>query len=134
MDYKDSFLYSEDTGKIIQCFYQVYNGLGVGFSKKHYLHALTNDLRTEGLSCEPNIAVELFYKGIDIGDFHVDILVNRQILVYIETDNEISSLRCTYLYNKLKSSIYEVGLLLNFGASPEHARKQITNDKKYNPS
>ena len=134
MDYTDSFLHSEITGKIIQCFYQVYNGLGIGFSKNHYLHALVNDLRKEGLSLEHNRLIELFYKGIDIGDFYVDILVERKILVYLETDNEISSLKGTHLYNKLKSSIYEVGLLFNFGISPEHARKQITNDKKENPS
>jgi len=134
MDYTDSFLHSEITGKIIQCFYQVYNGLGIGFSKKHYIHALINDLRKEGLPLEHNRLVELFYKGIDIGDFYVDILVERKILVYIETDNEISSLKGTYLYNKLKSSIYEDGLLLNFGVSPEHARKQIPNDTKYNAS
>jgi len=88
----------------------------------------------KGLTCEQNSLVELYYKGIDIGDFYVDILVERKILVYIETDNEISSLKGRYLYNKLKSSIYEVGLLLNFGVSPEHTRKQIPNDKKYNPS
>lgn len=126
------YKYPEETGLIIKCFYQVYNGLGIGFSKKAYIRALIHDLRKEGFTCEVNKFIDLYYDKIDIGDFLSDIVVNDRVLVSIETDKQIDLVKGQILYNQLKSSRYEVGLLLNFGISPEQLRKQFDNDKKHN--
>lgn len=125
------YKYPQETGLIIKCFYQVYNGLGIGFSKKAYIRALIHDLRKEGFTCEANKFIDLYYDKIDIGDFLSDIVVNDRVLVSIETDKQIDLVKGQILYNQLKSSRYEVGLLLNFGISPEQLRKQFDNDKKH---
>lgn len=134
MTQKEDFLHSDVTGKILQSFYLVYNGLGIGFSKKMYINSLMHELKKLGLSAESNKSIEIFYQQIDIGDIQVDILVNGIVLLEIETNNEIVVSNGQILYNKLRSSIYEVGLLLNFGQSPEHIRKIFTNDRKVNLS
>jgi GxxExxY protein len=93
---------------------------------------LVLDLRSEGLGCETNKQIEIFYSKTDIGDISTDIIVNDQILISIETDLEINPIKGQVLHNYLKSSRYEVGLLLNFGESPEQIRKQFLNDIKDN--
>jgi GxxExxY protein len=134
MSNPNKYKHPEETGLIIKCFYQVYNGLGVGFSKKAYIHALIHDLRKEAFTCEVNKYIDLYYDRIDIGDFLSDIVVNNKILVSIETDKQIDPLKGQVLYNQLRSSRYEVGLLLNFGISPEQIRKQFDNEQKHNLS
>ena len=126
------YKYPEETGLIIKCFYQVYNGLGIGFTKKSYINALVHDLRKEGSTCEVNKYIGLYYDKVDIGDFLSDIIVNDKILLSIETDVQINPIKGRILYNQLKSSRFEVGLLLNFGTGPEQMRKQFDNDKKHN--
>ena len=126
------YKYPEETGLIIKCFYQIYNGLGIGFTKKAYTHALIHDLRKEGFSCEVNKYIGLYYDMVDIGDFRSDIIVNDKILLSIETDMQIDPIKGRILYNQLKSSRFEVGLLLNFGTAPELMRKQFDNNTKHN--
>lgn len=130
----NNYLHSEITGKVLQAFYQVYNNLGFGFPKKIYLNALTHELRKGGLTSEQNKSIEIYYDKVDVGDIPADIVVENLVLIEVHTDNEISTNKGQVLYNKLRSGIYEVGLLLNFGQSPEHLRKVYTNDRKVNIS
>jgi GxxExxY protein len=134
MTQKEDYLHSDVTGKILQSFYLVYNGLGIGFSKKMYINSLMHEFKKLGLSAESNKTIEIFYQQIDIGDIQADILVNGIVLLAIDTNKEIVVSNGQILYNKLCSSIYEVGLLLNFGDTPEHIRKIFTNDRKANLS
>ena len=128
----NNYLHSEITGKVLSAFYDVYNKLGVGFPKKVYLNALVHEFRKAGLTGELNKSIEIYYDQVDVGDIPADIVVEDLVLLEVHTDNEISATKGQVLYNKLRSGIYEVGLLLNFGQSPEHLRKVYTNDRKVN--
>jgi len=128
------YLHSEITGKIIQGFYKVYNSLGIGFSKKLYINALVHEFHKTGLSAIQNTSIEIYYDQIDLGEISADIIVENLVLLEVHLDDEISAAKGQVLYNKLRSGIYEVGLLLNFGQSPEHLRKVHTNDRKANVS
>jgi GxxExxY protein len=135
MQDKDSnYLHSEVTGKVLQSFYKIYNGLGVGFPKKVYINAVIHDLRKAGLRAEQNKSIEIYYDQVDVGEIPADIIVEDLVLLEIHTDEEISGAKGQILFNKLRSSIYEVGLLLNFGQLPEQQRKIYTNDRKVNMS
>lgn len=127
-------LHSDITGKMLKAFYQVYNGLGYGFPKKVYINALVHELRKTGLTCEQNKSVEIYYDAIDVGDFTANIVVNSVVLLEIGIHDEIKAEEGEILFHRLRSSIFEVGLLLNFGHSPEHMRKVYTNDRKTNIS
>jgi GxxExxY protein len=129
-----NYLHSEVTGKLLQTFYRIYNGLGVGFPKKLYINALIHELHKAGLRAEQNTSIEIYYDQVDIGEVPVDIIVENIVLLEVHTDNEVVASNGQVLYNKLRSSIYEVGLLLNFGHFPGHVRKVYTNDRKVNMS
>lgn len=130
MGLNDKFLFSEVSGSVLKCYFHVYNRLGIGFDKQHYIKALTHEFKVSGISYEYNKHIDIYYDKIDIGDYLVDIIVNDQILLMIETSFTIDPLKGQILHNTLKSSIYQVGLLLNFGKTPEYLRKQFTNDIK----
>lgn len=135
MNEKDNnYLHSEITGKVLQAFYKVYNSLGIGFPKKLYINALIHELRKSSLTAEQNKSIEIYYDQVDVGEIPADIVIENLVLLEIHTDDEISAAKGQVLYNKLRSGIYEVGLLLNFGQSPEHVRKVCTNDRKSNLS
>jgi GxxExxY protein len=129
-----NYLHSEITGKVLQAFYKVFNNLGIGFPKKLYINALVHELHKSGLTAEQNKVIEIYYDLVDVGEIPADIVIENLILLEIHTDDEISSAKGQVLYNKLRSGKYEVGLLLNFGQSPEHVRKVCTNERKANLS
>lgn len=135
-DLKDNkqYLHSEITGKILQCFYHVYNHTGYGFDKVIYIKALQIEFQKSGLKSETFKNVEIYYQMQDIGDFTADIVVEDKVLIKIGIDESLSSRDELVLYNYLKTSILEVGLLLNFGTSPEQRRKTFSNNNKTNLS
>lgn len=125
-----TYLYSDITGKILDCFYKVYNSVGFGFTRNIYVNALLHEIRKHGMSVEPNKIITIYYNQLDIGDVTSDLVVSHTILVDVTIDRELDVTQGQILYNKLRSSQYEVGLLLNFGKMPEQVRKIYTNDRK----
>ena len=116
-------LYSELTSKIIECFYEVYNSLGVGFNREIYEKSLYLELKSKGLSVIENYGLEIHYRKEKVGEEHVDLLVENKVLLQIYNDKALDKYKEDRLYNQLKSSDYEVGMLLNFGKTPELKRK-----------
>lgn len=127
-------MHSDITAKILQCFYQVYNHTGYGFDKSIYIKSLHIEFQKAGLKSETFKNVELYYQMQDIGNFTADMLVENKILINVGTQEELSQTDELILYNHLKTSILEVGLLLNFGISPMQRRKTFLNNNKSNIS
>ena len=128
----DKYLHSELTNLIIQSFYKVYNGLGIGFERKHYLKALILELNKLDIKSEIQKRLVVYYDKNEIGEFIADLVVDNKILINIGLDNEISSDKEQILFTRLRSTELEIGLLLNFGKLPEFKRKIYTNDRKKN--
>jgi GxxExxY protein len=130
----DKLLHSDITGKILQAFFQVYNQTGYGFDKIIYISSLQIELQKAGLKSESNKPTGIYYQTIDVGNYTADIVVEGSVLLKICNKEELSATDEQILFNQLKVSIMEVGLLLNFGLMPQHKRKVYTNDRKSNMS
>ena len=126
----DKYLFSDITSSILQAYYKVYNKLGYGLTKNIYEKALLLEFKNLKLECEHKKQVKIHYNEFEIGNFECDILVNNKVLVQVQINNELNSSKEIQLTSILKSSIFEVGLLLNFGLTPEHKRKAYTNEFK----
>jgi len=124
------YLYKDITDRIISCFYKVYNNLGFGFLEKIYERALLIELKKADLIAEDQKPVKVYYDEYKIGDFTADILVNEKVFVEIKASKALCEENELQLINYLKSTVIEVGLLLNFGLKPEIKRKIFTNDRK----
>jgi len=126
----EQFRHSELTQAIIGCFYDVYNELGFGFIESVYENSLSIALRAKGFEVHQQIAIPVWFRGTQVGDFDADVMVNRLILLELKTARAIESAHLGQLMNYLKATEIEVGLLLNFGPKPEFKRLVFGNDRK----
>ena len=124
------FLNKEITDKIIKAYYKVYNDLGYGFLERVYENALFIELTDIGLRCEKQRPIDVFYKGIKVGNYFADIIVEDKIILELKVAEAIVEEHEFQLVNYLKATEIEVGLLLNFGKTPEFKRKIFTNNNK----
>ncbi len=83
------YLHKELTDKIIKVFYQVYNGLGYGFLEKVYENAMMIELQSNGLSCVKQQPIKVHYKGMLIGDYFADIIVNDVVIIELKAAEAI---------------------------------------------
>jgi len=124
-------LHAELTGEIIKSFYNVYNSLGFGFLEKVYENALAYELRKAGFIVAQQKPISVFYAGVEVGEYYADLLVNGYVIVELKAAEKIVSAHEAQLINYLRATDVEVGLLLNFGPSPDYKRKLHTKDKKH---
>ncbi len=122
--------HSQTTGEIIRGFYNVYNALGFGFLEKVYENALALELRGGGLHVIQQRPISVHYKGVVVGEYFADLLVNDVVLVELKAASKIIGAYEAQMLNYLRATNIEVGILLNFGERPEYKRKLFTNDKK----
>jgi len=124
------YKHKELTSQIIKAFYDVYNALGYGFLEKVYQNALVIELQKLGLQVVPQSPIEVRYHGHVVGEYFADVLVEGKVIVEIKAARTLTAAHQAQLLNYLKATPYEVGLLLNFGPTPQIKRKIYDNDQK----
>ena len=111
------------TEKAIGAFYKVYNTLGFGYLEKVYENALIIELRKYGLKVEAQKPIKVHYEGIMVGEYYADLFIEDKLIVEIKSVLHLTSEHESQIFNYLKSTRIELGLLLNFGPKPEVKRK-----------
>jgi GxxExxY protein len=124
-------LHSEITDKVIACFYKVYNGLGYGFLEKVYENALMIEMQNAGLWRTQQAAVKVYYEEQEVGSYFADILVEKKVIVEVKAGHgQIIQAHESQVFNYLKATNFEVGLILHFGEKPTFRRVVFSNDFK----
>jgi len=119
--------YVELTDQIINCAFEVHKVLGIGFLEKVYEKAMFEELISRSLKVESQHVIKVHYKGIVIGDYVADIVVEDVIIVEFKALDKLHDIHELQLKNYLKATGIEVGLLINFGKSVEVKRKYVQN-------
>ena len=123
-------LHEELTDVIIKTFYEVYNELGYGFLERVYQNALFYELKSQGYDVEAQKKIVVYYKDMVVGNYFADIIVNDTVILELKACDTLVIEFESQLINYLRSTKYEVGLLLNFGKKPEFKRKVFENSNK----
>ena len=110
-----ALLHEATTASIIGAFYELYNQLGFGFLESVYSAGMAKLLRARGHKVEREALVKVFLYGEELGHFRVDLLVDDRVAVENKSTYHLSKEAPRQLYNELKASPLEVGLLLHFG-------------------
>ena len=126
-----NYKHSELTEMIIGVFYYVYNELGFGFLESVYRNSLRLALLEKGLSVEQEVAVSVFFRGHNVGDFRADLVVNGTILLELKTAEQIVAAHESQVLNYLRSTALELGIILNFGPKPQVRRLLLDNSRKH---
>ena len=127
---KPSYKHSDLTDKVIKAFYTVYNKLGYGFLEKVYENALLIELRKMNLNVANQIPVKVYYDGVNVGVYFADLIVNNLVIIELKAAEGLAEEHEAQLTNYLKAAEIEVGLLLNFGKTPQFKRKVFSNEYK----
>ena len=122
----DDLKHSGTTGAVLKAFYKVYNSLGHGFLEEVYETALLFELRKACHSVEQQKPIIVTYEGHIVGEYFADLVVDNCVIVELKAAESLTRAHETQLINYLRATDFEVGLLLNFGTSPEHKRKIYT--------
>jgi GxxExxY protein len=112
----------ELTKEIIGAFYACYNELGFGFLESVYRHALATELRARQLHASEEHPVRVLYRGVEVGFFRVDLLVNDRVIVEVKSTSVLGPTDKRQLLNYLRATRLEVGLLMHFGPEPRFYR------------
>ncbi len=126
----ENYKHSEITNKIIKSFYNVYNKLGYGFLEKVYENALLIELRKHDLEAKSQQQIKVFYEIFEVGNYFADIVVEEKVIIELKTAEGLCEEHEAQLVNYLRATEIEVGLLLNFGKTPQFKKKVFSNEYK----
>ena len=102
------------TYKINGAIFEVNRKLGAGFLEKAYQNALMVELASRKLKTESQVPITVRYKGVEIGEYFADIVVEKQVLLELKAVDSLQKIHEAQLLNYLKATGYKIGLLVNF--------------------
>ena len=91
---------------------------------------MTVALAQKGMQVEREKMVQVCFRGVLVGWFRTDLVLNDKVILELKTARTIDPLPEAQLLNDLKSTKYEVGLLFNFGPRPQFRRLRLDNEYK----
>jgi len=110
------------THSVLGAFYEVYRNLGFGFLEQFYVMALERELRARGHCVAREVCVQVFYKGEELGSQRLDMIVDSKLIVETKATRQLPEAAGRQLFNYLRATGLEVGLLLHFGPKPRFSR------------
>ena len=114
----DQLIEEQLTHSVIGAFYAVYNTLGFGFLEQVYMSALERELRSRGHAVGREVYVPVIYNGEEISRQRIDMIIDRRLLVEAKSTQELHKSAKRQVYNYLRATRIQVGLLLHFGPEP----------------
>ncbi len=107
---------------VIGAFYDVYNQLGFGFLESVYASALQLELLQRGHRVVREFDVTVRYSNVAIAHQRLDMVVDERLIVEIKATERLHRDAGRQLYNYLRATNLEVGLLFHFGRSAHFYR------------
>ena len=121
------------THAVIGAFFEVYNTLGFGFLEHVYVMALERELRDRGHTVAREVAVRIMYKNEHLSTQRLDMIIDDRLVVETKSTHQLHSAAIRQLFNYLRGTNLEVGLLLHFGPEPKFYRQIRKNVQRNAP-
>ena len=118
-------LHEETTQRIIGAAFEVHDQLGYGFLERVYQRALQVELLRRGAIAEIEKRIQIRYKGIVVGDYDADVLVDGCVVVEIKVAPQYDKRDEAQLLNELKATGLKIGLLINFGRNKVEYKRLV---------
>jgi GxxExxY protein len=115
------------TGSVIGAFYEVYNTLGFGFLEHVYVKALEIELKSRGHRVGREVGVLIMYKGEELAFQRLDLIVDNRLVIEAKSTYDLRTGARRQVYNYLRATSLEVGLLFHFGPEPKFYRSVCRN-------
>jgi len=113
------------TQHLIGAAFEVHNVLGYGFLERVYQKAMQVELQARGVKVELEPKIQVQFKGVIVGDYAADLLVENKIIVELKTDPAYQSAHEAQLLNELRGTGIRLGCLINFGRERVEYKRMV---------
>ena len=117
------------SSSVIGAFYEVYNHLGEGFVEHVYACAMERELMSRGHRVAREFGAIVYYKGEELTCQRLDMVVDERLVLEIKATRKLDDGATCQLFNYLRATNLEVGLLLHFGREARFFRIVCSNNK-----
>ena len=104
---------------------EVFNTLGRGMAEAIYQEALAIEFQKRGMKAEREKMLSLSYKGVPMQKTYFADFYYKGILVELKSVEEVSSGHRAQLFNYMRITGKERGLLFNFGEKSLHTERYL---------
>ena len=104
------------TEKIIGCAIEVHRTLGPGLLEGTYEEALCIEFSDAGIKFQRQMPFPIMYKGRNLGQYRLDLLVDEQVIVEIKSVERFDSVFEAQILTYLRVTGKRIGLLINFNS------------------
>ncbi len=118
------------TDRIIGAAIEVHKELGPGFLEAIYENAFAVELRAQDIPFDRQLAVPVFYRGVEVGLHRLDLFVFNKIVVELKAITRIQDDHYVVVRSYLRAVNREHGLLLNF-AKPTLEIKRVSTKRTF---
>lgn len=125
-----NLLYGNLTYKIRGAIFSVYNNLGFGHKEEVYQNALAIELTNLKILFKEQPFIKVNYKNAAVGNYRPDFLVNNEIILELKAVDFMPKAFETHLLNYLKSTGFQLGLLINFSSPKLYIKRLIWNNQR----
>ena len=109
-------IHADITFKVRGAIFRVYNGLGHGHKEQVYQKALEKEFAEMKLSYKKEANLNVKYKGEIVGNYRPDFVIDDKVILEIKAVEFMPKSFIEQLIHYLKTTEFEIGLLVNFGA------------------
>ncbi|MBQ7251787.1 MAG: GxxExxY protein, partial [Kiritimatiellae bacterium] len=103
--------------KVIGAAMAVHRHFGSGYLEEVYKNALMVEPGELGLRAEKEVPIPVDYKGVRVGEYRADIIVEKSLLLELKAVSALNAVHEAQLVNYLNATKIEDGFLINFGAA-----------------
>ena len=121
-----NFIYQAETYQIRGACFEVFKEKGCGFLEAVYQQCLELELSIQDIPFRSQPELHIEYKGRKLESFYQpDLICFDKIIVELKAVREIGDDHRAQVHNYLKSPVYRLGLLVNFGHFPKAQIERI---------
>ncbi|WP_437279830.1 GxxExxY protein [Sorangium sp. So ce375] len=100
--------------RVVEAAVEVHRDLGPGYVESVYENALAVELGLRGIPFERQVAFRIEYKGHDVGEGRMDLLVERCLVVELKAVERFTEVHVAQAISYLKAAGHPLALLINF--------------------
>ena len=115
--------------EIVDAAYEVRKRLAQGYLESTYENALIVELQMRGLFVENQVSMEVDYKGVVVGVFKADLLVEKRVIIEIKAVSQLNEIHELQLVNYLTTTHIDHGILVNFGGDKFEVKRKYREYK-----
>jgi GxxExxY protein len=100
--------------QVVDSALEVHKNMGLGFGRTEYSRALSHEFGLRNIPFESHKKIKLSYKGSVAGEYDLDFVVGRSLVIMISTGEHLTELEESKLKSIMKSVRLKKGLIINF--------------------